>query len=104
MDVLFGGGAGLVTGVIGSLVAAVAQLAAKRARNARDARRGDPVLGDVVFAPMWLLFGLVGLVAGLCWSWQVGGGWVTGAIAGAGLPALATVVFLIRAAVRRQAR
>ena len=96
MEVLLGGAAGLATGVLGSFVAAIAAVTARRARNARLVRRGEPPIRDVVFQPLWLLFGLAGFIAGVCWTWVLGGGWQVGAIAGAGVPAVVTIVSLLR--------
>lgn len=93
MDVLLGGGAGLVTGVLGSFVAALVQLAGKMLRDRRHARRGLPPGRDRVFTPYWPLFGLLGAIAGSSWTWRLDGTWVTGAIAGLGAPAVAALVF-----------
>jgi ABC-type uncharacterized transport system permease subunit len=57
-------------------------------------RRGEAPYKDVMFTPFWLLFGILGLIAGLSWTWRLDGTWVTGAIAGTGFPALATVIFI----------
>jgi hypothetical protein len=94
MEALLGGLAGLVTGVVGSFVAAIFHITAKRMRNARLVRRGEPPIKDVIFTPFWVLFGILGFIAGLSWTWQLGGTWLTGAIAGAGAPALATLIFI----------
>lgn len=95
MEVLLGGVAGLVTGVLGALVVSVLQLAGKRARNARLVRRGEPAVKDVLLTPVpWLLlFAVLGFVAGVSWTWRLAGTWTTGAVAGAGLPALVALGF-----------
>lgn len=94
MEILLGGIAGLVTGAVGSLVAAVIHITAKRLRNARLIRRDEPPVKDVTFQPLWVLFGIAGLLAGLGWTWRLDGTWVTGAIAGLGVPSFASVVWL----------
>ncbi len=93
-EILLGGIAGMVTGAAGSFVAAIVHLTAKRMRNARALRRGEPAVKDVLFQPLWVLFGLAGLLAGLGWTWRLDGTWVTGAIAGCGVPAFALLVWL----------
>jgi hypothetical protein len=94
MEVLLGGVAGLVTGVLGSFVAAIFHITGKRMRNARLIRRDEPPVKDVVFAPLWVLFGMLGLIAGLSWTWRLDGTWLTGAIAGLGVPAFASLCWL----------
>ena len=94
MEVVLGGVAGMVTGVIGSFVAAIVQLTGKRLRNSRALRRGEPPHKDLIYTPFWVLFGILGLIAGLSWTWRLDGTWVTGAVAGCGFPALAMVIFL----------
>jgi len=93
-NILLGALAGTITGVLGSLVAAFVQITGKRLRNARLIRRGEPPIKDVMFRPLWLLFGILGAIAGASWTWRLDGTWITGAIAGAGMPALATLIFL----------
>ena len=95
MQILLGMLAGLVTGVAGAFVAGIVQITGKRLRNVRLVKHGQPALKDVVFTPFWPLFGIVGAIAGGCWTWRIEGTWVTGAVAGAGLPALATLIFLV---------
>lgn len=93
MDVLLGGLAGAITGVIGSLIAATVQT---MARWIADRRHSDErVKNDAGWTPYWVLFGILGLIAGLSWTARLGGTWVTGAVAGLGVPALATVIFLV---------
>lgn len=94
MDVVLGGLAGLVTGTLGSLVAACPEALGRRLRDLHRARRDGVPAPSLRFTPYWLLFGLLGLVAGACWTWRLQGTWRTGAIAGAGVPAFATLVFL----------
>lgn len=96
VDVLLGGLAGGVTGLIGSYLVAVVSITAKRARNARLVRHGEPGIKDVVFRPLWVLLGIIGLIAGLAWTWHLDGTWVTGAIAGAGAPAVMTFAWLVK--------
>lgn len=92
MAVVLGGVAGLITGAAGSLVTSVVQLVARHLRNQRLLRRGRPI-GDATFQHFWPLFGIIGAIAGASWTWRLDGTWVTGAIAGACVPAIATVVF-----------
>lgn len=93
MDYLLGGVAGMVSGAAGAFVAGVVQLVAKRLRNRRLVRRGEPPIRDVVYDPFWVLFAIVGFLAGLSWSWRLEGAWLSGAVAGLGAPALATLIF-----------
>jgi hypothetical protein len=95
MEILLGGLAGTVTGLIGAFVAGIFQITAKRMRNARYLRRDEPPVKDVMFTPFWALFGILGLLSGLSWTWRLDGTWLTGAIAGFGVPALACLIFLI---------
>lgn len=104
MDVGLGALAGLVTGVVGSVVAAFVQLLGKSLRNRSLARRGEGIPKDYVFRPLWVLCGIIGAIAGASWTWRLHSTWVTGAIAGLGAPALLTLVFVVTAigqAVRR---
>ncbi len=94
MEVLLGGFAGMITGVIGSMIAALVQMAAKGLRNVRLVRRGEPPIRDVAFTPYWVLFGILGFIAGASWTWRLSGTWVTGAVAGLGVPAFAALIFL----------
>lgn len=94
MDVVLGGLAGLGSGVLGSFVAACLQALGRRLRDRRRAKRGETALLEARFTPYWVLFGLLGLVAGLSWTWRLQGTWVTGAVAGTGVPALASLIFL----------
>ena len=94
MDVLLAGGVGAVVGFLGSFVVATIQITAKRARNDRLIRRGEAPFKDVVFVPLWHLFAIIGLVAGMSWTWRLGDPWVTGTIAGSALPALFAVAWL----------
>jgi hypothetical protein len=94
MVVLLGGVAGLITGAAGSLVASIVQLLATHLRNRRLRRRGLPI-GAMTFQHFWVLFGIIGAIAGASWTWRLDGTWVTGAIAGACVPALATLVLAI---------
>lgn len=96
MEVLLGGVAGLVTGVLGALVVSVLQITGKRARNARLVRRGEPPVKDVILTPLpWMsLFGVLGFIAGVSWTWRLAGTWTTGAVAGAGCPALVALGFV----------
>ncbi|MEO8705526.1 MAG: hypothetical protein ABI867_36185 [Kofleriaceae bacterium] len=73
---------------------AIVQITAKRFRNARLVARGESPYKDAMFTPFWVLFGILGLIAGLSWTWRLDGTWVTGAVAGLGFPALATVIFV----------
>lgn len=82
------------TGALGAFVAAIFHITAKRMRNARYLRRGEPPAKDVIFQPLWVLFGILGLMAGLGWTWRLEGTWITGAIAGCGVPAFASLVWL----------
>jgi len=93
-NILLGTLAGTITGVLGSFVAAIVQITGKRLRNARRIKRGEPPIKDVMFRPFWLLFGILGAIAGASWTWRLDGTWITGAIAGAGVPALATLTFI----------
>ena len=81
-----------MTGALGSFVAAIFHITAKRLRNARLIRRGEPPINDVVYSPLWILFGIGGFLAGLTWTWRLDGTWLTGAIAGCGVPAFASLV------------
>ena len=94
MEIVLGGVAGMVTGTVGAFVAGLFQIVAKRLRNRRAIRRGEPPHKDQLYTPFWVLFGILGLIAGLSWTWRLDGTWVTGAIAGCGFPALATLIFL----------
>ncbi len=84
----------MVTGAAGSVVAEVFHITGKRMRNARYHRRGEPGVKDVVFRPLWVLFAILGVMAGMSWTWRLDGTWVTGAIAGCGIPAFASIVWL----------
>jgi hypothetical protein len=94
MEVLLGGLAGLATGLLGSIFAALVQTLARWLRNARRARRGDAAIREPLFTPYWVLFGILGLIAGMSWTWRLSGTWVTGAYAGLGVPAFATLIFV----------
>lgn len=98
MDVVLGGLAGLASGVLGSLVAACLQALGRGLRDRRRARRGEAALREGRFTPYWVLFGLLGLIAGLSWTWRLQGTWMTGAIAGTGVPAFASLIFIAWAA------
>ncbi len=95
MEVLLGGLAGLITGVLGSVVAGVFQTLGRALRDRRRARRSEPPVREPRFTPYWVLFGMLGLIAGGSWTWRLQGTWVTGAVAGLGVPALATAIFVI---------
>ena len=69
-------------------------LVAKRLRNRRLIRRGEPPIKDVLYQPLWVLFGIAGFIAGLSWTWRLDGTWVTGAVAGCGVPAFASLVWI----------
>ncbi|MBA2542065.1 MAG: hypothetical protein H0V17_20665 [Deltaproteobacteria bacterium] len=84
----------MVIGVFGAVVAELFHITAKRMRNSRYARRGEPPAKDVVFRPLWVLFAILGLMAGLGWTWRLEGTWLTGAVAGLGIPAFASLVWL----------
>ena len=58
-------------------------------------RHGEPAVKDVIYNPPWLLCAILGLIAGLSWTWRLEGTWVTGAIAGTGAPAALTLAWLI---------
>jgi hypothetical protein len=92
---LLGGLAGLVTGAVGAFVAGIFHITAKRVRNGRLIRRDEPPVRDVMFTPFWVLFGLIGFIAGICWTWRLDGTWLTGAVAGCGAPALLTLICII---------
>jgi len=64
-------------------------------RNGRLLRRGEPAIKDVVFVTLWPLYAIVGAIAGLCATWRIDGTWLTGAIAGTGLPAVAVLASMI---------
>lgn len=101
MDVVLGGLAGLVTGVIGSLVVAGLHALGRLLRDRRRARRGIDAAQGRRFTPYWVLFGLLGFIAGTCWTWRLHGTWTTGALAGAGAPAFAALVVLAWTAAQR---
>ena len=84
----------MVTGAAGSFIAEVFHITGKRMRNARYLRRGEPPVKDVVFRPLWVLFAILGVMAGMGWTWRLEGTWVTGAIAGCGVPAFASLAWL----------
>jgi hypothetical protein len=94
IQVLLGGLAGFITGGLGAFVAAIFMITAKRMRSARAIRRGDPPFKDQVFTPFWILFGILGFIAGITWTWRIDGTWATGAIAGCGVPAFASLAWL----------
>ena len=94
MEILLGGLAGLVTGVLGGFISGIFHLTAKRMRSARAIRRSEPPFKDQVFQPFFILFGILGLIAGLSWTWRLDGTWITGAIAGCGVPAFASLVWI----------
>jgi hypothetical protein len=97
MEVLLGGVAGVVTGVVGSFIAGIFHIVGKRMRNARLIRRDEPPIKDVVYTPLWVLFGILGFIAGASWTWRLDGTWITGitgAIAGCGVPAFASLVWI----------
>jgi drug/metabolite transporter (DMT)-like permease len=94
MEVLLGGLAGLVTGAAGAFVAGIFHILAKRLRNNRLIRRGEPPVKDLIYTPPWLLFAILGFIAGVSWTWRLEGTWMTGAIAGCGVPAFASLVWL----------
>jgi hypothetical protein len=100
MAVVFGGIAGMITGAIGSLVASIVQLLARHLRNARLGRRGEPPSRDTTFPHFWPLCAILGAIAGAAWTWRLDGTWVTGAIAGACVPACATLVLGVIAVAR----
>jgi hypothetical protein len=95
--ILLGGLAGAITGILGSIVTALVQITAKRMRNARSIRRGEPPRKDVVFVTLWPLLAIIGFVGGLAWTWHLDATWVTGAIAGAALPAVMSFAWLATA-------
>jgi hypothetical protein len=84
----------MVTGALASFVAAIFHITAKRLRNARLIRRDEPPIKDVLFQPLWVLFGILGVMAGMGWTWRLEGTWVTGAVAGCGVPAFASLVWI----------
>jgi len=84
----------MITGALGSVVAEIFQITRKRMRNARYLRRSEPAVKDVMFRPLWVLFAIAGLVAGLGWTWRLEGTWITGAIAGCGVPAFASLCWI----------
>lgn len=84
----------MITGTLASFVSELIHLVGKRMRNARYIRRGEPPVKDVLFRPLWVAFGILGLVAGLSWTWRLDGTWVTGAVAGCGLPAAASLAWI----------
>ncbi|MFN0060370.1 MAG: hypothetical protein ACKVX7_18090 [Planctomycetota bacterium] len=85
MEILLGGLAGLGTGVVGSILAAVVQSLGRWLHKRRLARGGKPPVREQAFTPYWVLFGMLGFIAGT---------WMTGAMAGLGVPAIATLIFL----------
>lgn len=84
----------MVTGALGSLIAGVFNVVAKRLRNRRLVRRGEPPIKDAIYQPLWVLFGIAGVLAGWGWTFRLEGTWVTGAIAGCGVPAFASLVWI----------
>lgn len=84
----------MVTGAVGAFVAGVFHVVAKRLRNARLIRRGEPPIKDVIYQPLWVLFGICGVMAGMGWTWRLEGTWLTGAVAGCGVPAFASLVWI----------
>jgi len=95
VEVVLGAVAGAVAGVVGGVVSAIVQITYKRRRNDRLIRRGEPPIKDVIFTPLYPVHALAGLIAGGLMTELTGGTWITGAIAGTGLPAVATVGWTI---------
>jgi hypothetical protein len=93
---LVGALAGLATGVIASFVLGVVTIMAKRARNARLDARGEPGIKDVVFVPLYGLYGPAGaLVGGIAAGIDGEGALLTGILGGLALPVLLTAVMLV---------
>ena len=78
----------------GAFVAAIFQITWKRMRNGRLLRRGEPGIKDVVFVTLWPLHAMIGAIAGSIAA-GIDDSWITGAVAGAALPAFASVAWLI---------
>jgi hypothetical protein len=83
------------TGVVASFVLAIVTITAKRVRNGRLEARGEPGIKDVMFVPLYGLYGPAGAIAGGVAAGIREEGVVTGIAAGVALPVVLTVVILI---------